>query len=45
MRASKSWKVLLEMRKGGDFSRAIWEIADAMAKGTLNAEDRASVCR
>ncbi len=45
MRGSKSWKVLLEMKKRGGWPEAIWEIASAMATGKpLHPELRLSVC-
>ncbi|MEV8371139.1 hypothetical protein AB0P21_00270 [Kribbella sp. NPDC056861] len=45
MRSSKSWKILLEMNKSGAWSRDIWTIPDAMAKGAVHPEIRAGVCR
>jgi hypothetical protein len=40
MRTSRSWPILIEMNKDGDYPEAVWEIADKMRDGTLGQNDK-----
>jgi hypothetical protein len=38
LQTSHHWPILIEMKKQGDYSDVVWEIADELEAGTLNLE-------